>query len=244
VKSTLEKSIEWNEYNVATQDAPLKPHVALRWSNRVRGQGSMYGLTVIWADAVRPCAIASIYPWAGELAQDYDSLTREPNLVAKQNGQAVWRPEKAGLEFRAVPDAPPPAESATRRRLQLKELAGRFSLTMVGWNADDSDREELRLLPQWLYRYGEEGRDVLDGALFAYVLGTDPEAALLLEAYRANDDQAYQWQFAFVRQTSGGLEARLGDEVVWSAQKRPFEDDPSQPHFRLRRPLLEEMELD
>ena len=41
---------------------------------------------------------------------------------------------------------------------------------------------ELRLLPTPIARYGEPGTKLLDGALFAFVLGTDPEVFLFLEA--------------------------------------------------------------
>jgi hypothetical protein len=235
LRAELEDSIAWNEYYVQSQDAPLEPRIVMRWGNQVRGEGSAVGLTVLWTDQVRPQVIASIFPWQGILTQEYDALTREPHLEVRQDGQMVWQPKSAGLEFRPVPQAPPPAPTDARRRLQLKELASQFHVTLVGWLADESDREELRMLPQWLYRYGEEGQEVLDGALFAYVVGTDPEAALLLEAFRS-DDGTYEWQYAFVRQTSGILEGRWQGEVVWKAE-RPGEDDPAKTHFRLRRSL-------
>ena len=236
VRAELEKSIEWNQYLIADEETPLKSHIVMKWGNQARGEGVGVGLSVVWADETRPQVIASIYPWEGILTQEYDLLAREANVTAKANGRVVWRPTTTGLEFGPFPDTPPPAKSQARRRLQLKELADRFQVTMVGWSLDKPDPEKLRLLPQPLYRYGGEGKEVLDGALFGYVMGTDPEAALMIEAFRTAEGD-YQWQYAFVRQTSGGLEAKLGDEVVWTAVKRPGEDDPSQPHFRLLRLL-------
>ncbi|MEX2137862.1 MAG: hypothetical protein WD894_01285 [Pirellulales bacterium] len=240
VRAELEKSIEWNQYFIADQETPLKPHVVMKWGNQARGEGVDVGLSVVWADETRPQVIASIYPWEGILTQEYDLLAREANVAAKANGRVVWKPMATGLEFHPFPEAPPPAKSQARRRLQLKELADRFQVTMIGWSLDKPDPEKLRLLPQPLYRYGGEGKEVIDGALFGYVMGTDPEAALMIEAFRTGDDE-YQWQYAFVRQTSGGLEAKLRDEVVWTAVKRPGEDDRSQPHFRLRRSMPAEL---
>ena len=240
LRAELEKSIEWHDYYLADKETPLKPHIVMKWGNQARGQGVDVGLSVVWADETRPHVIASIYPWEGILTQEYDALARDANVVAKANGRVVWRPMTTGLEFREFAKAPPPAKSQARRRLQLKELADRFQVTMIGWSLEKPDPEKLRLLPQPLYRYGGEGKEVLDGALFGYVMGTDPEAALMIEAFRTPDGD-YQWQYAFVRQTSGGLEAKLGDEVVWTAVKRPGEDDPSQPHFRLLRPLPAEL---
>jgi hypothetical protein len=236
LRAELEKSIEQNQYYIADQETPLKPHVIMKWGNQARGEGVDVGLSVVWADETRPQVIASIYPWEGILTQEYDALARDVNLVAKANGRVVWKPLTTGIEFRPLTKALPPAKSQPRRRLQLKELADQFQVTMIGWSLEKPDPEKLRLLPQPLYRYGGEGKDVLDGALFGYVMGTDPEAALMIEAFRTPSGD-YEWQYAFVRQTSGGLEAKLGDEVVWTAVKRPGEDDPSQPHFRLRRSL-------
>jgi hypothetical protein len=73
-------------------------------------------------------------------------------------------------------------------------------------------------------------------------MGTDPEAVLLLEAFKSNqsnnsNEDAYQWQFAFIRQTSGALEGRFKTNVVWTAEKFPNGDDPALPHYTLREPL-------
>jgi hypothetical protein len=245
LRAELERSIDWHQYYLGDQTMPLKPHIIMKWGNQARGEGVDVGLSVVWADDSRPEVIASIYPWEGTLTQEYDLLARNANVVANANGakaneSVVWRPLTTGIEFHAFPKAPPPAKSQARRRLQLKELADRFQVTMIGWSLEKPDPEKLRLLPQPWYRYGGEGKEVLDGALFGYVMGTDPEAALMIEAFRTPGGD-YQWQYAFVRQTSGGLEARLGDEVVWTAAKRPGEDDPSKPHFRLLRPLPAEL---
>jgi hypothetical protein len=236
VRAELVKSIEWNQHFLGDSDEPLKPHVIMKWNNQVRGGGTVVGLSVVWTDETRPQVIASIYPWEGILTQEYDVLARDEKITAKTNDRVVWRPAATGIEFRAFPRAPSPAKTQAQRRLQIKELAEQFEVTMIGWSLEKADREQLRLLPQPLYRYGGEGKDVLDGALFGYVIGTDPEAALMIEAFRTKDGN-YQWQYAFVRQTSGGLEAKLQGEVVWTAEKRPGEDDRTKPHFRLLRPL-------
>jgi hypothetical protein len=76
---------------------------------------------------------------------------------------------------------------------------------------------------------------LLDGALFAYVQGTDPEAVLVLEAI--GTPEKADWQYALVRATSGGLEVKLDNEVVWTANKYPANRDPTLPHFTMRRDL-------
>jgi hypothetical protein len=144
------------------------------------------------------------------------------------------------VEFHPAPDAPKPASSPPERLRQMKAIAERFKATMTGWSADNADREELRLLPRPLYRYDLTGAKapeppVLDGGLFAYVQGTDPEVVLMLEAVGTADKA--DWQYALVRATSGGVEVKLGDRVVWSAPKGPANRDPTLPHFSMRRPL-------
>jgi hypothetical protein len=77
--------------------------------------------------------------------------------------------------------------------------------------------------------------DLIDGALFAFVQGTDPEVLLLLEAVR--HDKGPRWQFACARATAGGLEAKLDGQVVWSADKSSGNVPPSSPQITIRKPL-------
>jgi hypothetical protein len=116
----------------------------------------------------------------------------------------------------------------------MKALAEGFKATMTGWAADNSDREALRLLPRPLYRYDlanakDPDPKLLDGALFAFVLGTDSKVVLILEAIGTAEDAVKQ--YACVRATSGGLEVKWGDEIVWTAKKHPVGRDPKLPHF-------------
>ena len=75
----------------------------------------------------------------------------------------------------------------------------------------------------------------LIGALFAYVQDTDPEVVMALEAI--GDKDKAEWHYACVRATSGGLEVKLGDEVVWTAPKHPANRNPKLPHFTMQRAL-------
>jgi hypothetical protein len=123
----------------------------------------------------------------------------------------------------------------------MKAIAESVKATMTGWQADNTDQEPLRLLPRPLYCYDlanakDPDPNLLDGALFAYVLGTDPEVVLVLEA--VGTAEKAEWQYAFARATSGGLEVKQGDEVAWTAPKHPPNRNPKLPHFSMRR-LLE-----
>src|SRR5262249_51020507 len=181
---------------------------------------------------------ASIYPWNEKMNHEFDSLSRGSKLIARDKDRVIWSPEAAGVEFKEVPKAQKPAKTAAERLRQMKAIAESFKATMTGWAADNSDQEALRRLPRPLYRYDlanakEPDPKLLDGGLFAFVQGTDPEVVLVLEAVVPKDEPAPKapgaspkqeeaaWQYACVRATSGGLEVKYGDEVVWTAKKHP-----------------------
>src|SRR5207244_973071 len=131
--------------------------------------------------------MASIYPWLGMMSHEFDSLSRENKVIARDRSRVIWSPQTAGVEFKYVPGSPKPARTPAERLRQMKAIAERFKATMTGWQADNSDQEALRLLPRPLYRYdltNAKNADpkLLDGALFGYVMGTDPEVVLMLEA--------------------------------------------------------------
>ncbi len=233
LRKLMDESLTWDELFVSEKSAtPMTVRVAMRWANNTRG--SETGMTVLYVSDGRPEAACSIYPWERNLIHEFDSLSRG-KPIAKRDGVVVWTPEKPGVEFKAIPDADAPAESPVARLRQMKTLASQFSSTMLGWNADKSDREALRLLPQPLYRYESKRSDVLDGAVFAFTQGTDPESLLLLDAHK-NEDR-FEWQFAFVRNTSGELEGRHNDKIVWHADRFPESSNSRSPHLSLYRPL-------
>lgn len=195
---------------------------------------------VVWPHNGRPVAVASIYPWMKKMSHEFDSLTRDRGVIARDKDRVIWSPQTAGVEFKGMPGAPMPAKTYTERLRQMKAIAERFKATMTGWLGDDTDQEQLRLLPRPLYRYDlknakEPAPNLLDGALFAYMQGTDPEVVLVLEAIGTAKKSA--WQYAFVRATSGGLAVKLGRDVVWTAPKAPANRNPTLPHFTMQRDL-------
>lgn len=220
-----------------TKDA-AKPLVALRWANNARG--SEDGMTILYVHAGRPLAAACLYPWDKKLIHDFQSLSRD-RIVARKDAAVVWQPQKPGVTFAPIPDAPAPAATPAQRLRQMKTLSEQFQSSMLGWKADSTDSEELRLLPRPLYRYEPKEGPVLDGAVFAFVMGTDPESLLLIEAVKGEEADgapgSATWQFAFARRTSGELEGRHQDKVVWHADRFPATHDRAQPHFGIGQPI-------
>jgi hypothetical protein len=112
----------------------------------------------------------------------------------------------------------------SRRLLQAKQVAGRFTATSHG---RDNRDWELRLLPRPLYRYElskTNQSDTLDGVVFGLVQGTDLEIVLLLEAVKG---QTPSWRWAAARMSDLPLSLRLdGAEVweVWQVERAKFDD--------------------
>ena len=69
----------------------------------------------------------------------------------------------------------------------MRDLAKEFTARQT--DRKDIDRD-LRLLAQPIYRYEKTEGDLIDGGLFAFVLGTDPEAFLMIEARRIDGTPA------------------------------------------------------
>jgi hypothetical protein len=213
---------------------PLQVVPVLRWSNTTRG--TLNALTVLYVRKGRPYAVACLFPYDRGMIHDFQSLSREPEkIVARRGGETVWRPERAGVEYAPIPEAPSPAGNRTERLRQMKQLAERFDSTMLGWKIDTNDMEKLRRLPRPIYRYDPEKGPVVDGAVFAFVQGTDPESLLLIEVVQEGSRQ--QWVYAFARRTAGKLEGRLDGKVVWTAPLNPEYKDPRGPHFTVHMPL-------
>jgi hypothetical protein len=191
-----------NRQPLVMQDEP-----ALRWPNPTRETRD--GATFIWTLDGRPAAIACI--WKQRFHSfAFQSLSDGP-ITAEHSGATIWRAENSGVSFLPFAGAPEPAESPAKRLIQMKELARRFHCRVA---SAESKKEELRLLPKPLYRYAPTSEDLLDGALFAYVQGTDPEVILSLEARRTDSRAA--WNYAFTRRSMMALEADLDQESVWS----------------------------
>jgi len=221
--------------------ASLDPQVAFRWRNPTRG-GQANAILVLWIHDGRPAAATSVFA-LGQLCHEFVSLSRTAGLVAHDGDELVWSPSVAGVQFQEVADAPTPADSPVVRLRQMKGLVRRFSATLTGWKSSESQREELRLLPQQLYRYDVKAAktthpELRDGAVFAFVQGTDPEMLLLLESVAAGD-RPLGWQYAFARATSGGLEAQLDGELVWKVEQLLDDKSRTNPQVVLRKVIPE-----
>ena len=200
----------------------------LRFNDHVTGV--VDGTLFVWTLDDRPLATASVWiRKTGQEFHEFQSLAAGA-LTATSQGVAKWTPAQAGIESKPASHAPPPAATALQRLNQMRALARAYSASVTGL---DEDQQVLRLLPQPVYRYGRPGGAVVDGALFAYCKGTNPEVLLLLEAVK--NGKELQWNYAFARMSSRACEVRLEDKVVWNVPLVRGEP-PTDPYFNVVQP--------
>ena len=83
-----------------------------------------------------------------------------------------------------VPNGPPPGATPAARLLQFKRLTKRFSARIQ--NGLDN-RDQMRLMPTPICRYEGGQPGLIEGAVFGYTMGTNPDVLLVLELHRVKD---------------------------------------------------------
>lgn len=123
---------------------------------------------------------------------------------------ATYRAKQPGLELKDIPNAPRPAASANLRLIQIKRLTERVAAQIQ--NAED-DREPMRLMPTPICRYDDKDGGLIDGAIFGYTMGTNPDVLLVIELHEQDGRQ--QWRCGAAGMTSAGFAVLLdGSEFL------------------------------
>jgi hypothetical protein len=200
----------------------------LQWSNHVNG--SFHGSVFIWTAEGRPEVIASIYKKyvpPPHLGVEFHTLSAG-RVTAERDGRPEWTPGR-GVDLVRIPGGPVPGESPAQRLRQMRALARELTATKT-------DRRDLtrplRLLTQPVYRY-QSGPEVIDGALFAFVEGTDPEIILQIEARRG--DRGPAWFYRPARMQNVALRIDRRGRELWSVPTLPWQKafDPREPYTLL-----------
>lgn len=126
-----------------------------------------------------------------------------------------WNPVAARNSKIPLHDVAAPAAQEQTRRLQMREIAQQFELTMFREAGASDTQEELRMLARPLYRYPASNDGSLEGAIFAFVTakGTDPEFLLAVECDPRAADQG--WIARPLRSCTRRLELRRQGVTVW-----------------------------
>ncbi len=213
------------EYRLTLKTTPetvlsLQTESALDWTNPIRISG---GVALVWVADGQPQAFACFfrYQWDGRVqeAHEFHSLATVP-LVASLDARPLWHPVGPGIKPVPIPGAPRPAATAAERLRQMRELTREFRASVDL----EKGATALRRLSQPLYRY--ESRS--DGAIFAFVLATDPEVLLLIDERPAEGGPA--WHYAFARMSNHSLAAKHRDRVVWEVPVDANDTDPAKPY--------------
>jgi hypothetical protein len=195
----------------AVLDTPKAP--ALRWTNPSAGR--VYGHTYVWLLQGRPAAAGSMYRYF----TPYQSFNGElvalagTKLLAKRNDQLMWQPRDE-WKWRALPGSAAPAATAPQRLIQMRALTGELTVEMLDTrNVPKGEDQSPRLLPRPIYRYDAGRTKTLDGALYAFVVGTDPELLLLLECDTAAARP--EWRFGVGRMNRDAIRLLRKGKKVW-----------------------------
>jgi len=193
-------------------EARLVPEPVLRYgdSTRKNHESSLW----IWGSKGRPSAIVAIefYPnrpkgsaWLFEIA----SLSAE-RISAERGDELAWAAKEPGLKLQTIADADPPADKPVRRLAQMRDLRKRFA---AHERETSEGRIELRPLTSPLYRYEDVASAVIDGAIFSFANGTNPEVLLVLEAHKTKD--AAVWRYGLAQMTGAAVAVQLDGKQVW-----------------------------
>jgi hypothetical protein len=210
-----------SQYTVQVNDREEKAKVSdllLRWSNPVSGVKDG-AIAVYTFNGGRPVVIGQFHHgggakrWVNEFA-----VIASDDVSILRSDRPFWSPSEYICRFTDVPESPTPAATVSKRLAQMRKIAVDFSVVdHFGFETAQITKHGLRLLPQPVYRYSEKGK-ILDGALFVFALGTDPECNLLLEAYE--DENGGHYRYAFAPMSIYELEARYRDNLVWQIERR------------------------
>lgn len=219
------------------QALALHPQSLLSWSNPTVGE--VHGEIFVWTHHGRPQCLASVYRWFSPdwgTTLELAALTAAP-LRGRDREREFWRVSEANIPWQTSSKTDVPSGSPTGRLVQLRQIARLFSARLYDTRlSEQAVSRQLRLMAQPLFRYSPPTADssYADGALFAFVEGTDPELLLLVEC--SLRENAGVWKYAFLRMNSNRMEVTEGERQVWSAENLEFADilnSPTAPYTLL-----------
>jgi hypothetical protein len=218
----------------------LQPEPLLRWNNQVIREDD--GMLFLWTAGLkgRPVAAAQFFVVKSDWHHEFQSLspTRfDARCAGAGSENWSWQPSRPGCDLVRADGIDSIADSAAGRLRQMKSIADRFSAAVDPSGKFESP-EQLRLLTTPVYRYTAPGQAITDGALFAFVQGTNPEILVIVEA-GGSEAEGQFWRYGFARMSSFPLRVYRGDRIVWKADQEaiPTPDRAHTYFFRLNAQL-------
>ena len=205
---------KYNFFLESDQETPLEvdADAKLRYWNSIR-VGNNHGELFIWTHEGRCVLAGSILSYIKttterEVTHEFHSFASE-RIVGQRDGKSIEM-SAPGVVFTPVPGAKPPAKSRALRMVQLRRLAKSFEASTM---TTEGVSQPLRALSQPIFRY--ETKEVSDdGAIFAYVTGTDPEVLVAIESQQTEDGP--KWFYGAARFTDYPITLKYKDKSVWN----------------------------
>jgi hypothetical protein len=204
----------------------LRSEPLIRFDNQVGGV--VDGVVMVWTKGSRPVVAAQVFVTRdGYWIHEFQSFAEGP-LALTVNDRVIWSPQVGGGQMNPIADGPSGAKQRAARTLAFKEIANQFVVTEDFREKPQADvqKYELRLLSAPLYRY-EDKSDGVDGAVFAFVHGTDPELLLTLEGLTTATETS--WSYSLAPLTCWGVRARRNEQDVFASPEmigRSTRNDP------------------
>jgi hypothetical protein len=177
---------ETSDKQIAVRQSPL-----LKYSDPARG----YLAAGVWrlGETGRPAALVSLQyslrPQIDHPVLDYELISLSGARFNVKSRSVTLPADGTAPKFVPLEGVEKPAATEKQRLIQLRALARRFNVSeKLG-----DDVATLRFLPQPIDRYEDKKHGIIDGALFAFAYGTNPEAILALEC----DEEG--WRYALAR---------------------------------------------
>jgi hypothetical protein len=190
-----------------------RPLLLFSDDTRADDRGSLWA----WSDKGRPLALFEIFQKATSRTVWTVGIcnTSGGRLRAGRMGGPWWLENDSDIAFKDVPAAPPVAPEPALRQRQMKLLAQNFTAyTMFR----DGVCTDLRRLDRPLHSYRDEEAGILEGGLFAFANGTNPELLLFIEARQGKGKASKPaWQFGVGRASYGQLHAEYEGKEVYLA---------------------------
>ncbi len=218
-----------------------------RWNDPTRefSDGTLW----FWKSSGRPIGVVAIelYPYDKAFGivwnLEFTSLSTGPIAVEggdhfgryadlcppRPGGRLRWAPPKGGVTFREIPGAPTPASTEAERLRQMKDMVKRFSAREVF----KSREYALRLIAHPIDRYADQASGLMDGEIFLFGNGTNPEVLLMIEARRPVEGPP-AWSYAAAPLARAEVTLGLDRKDVWTHKPKDV-PSPEDIYFLARR---------
>lgn len=149
----------------------------------------------------------------GALSYEFAALTASESAIQHKGHPTLnWKASAKAFSMRPLADVEPPAKTPAARLNQMRQIIRRFEVV----EAFRDTRVNCRLLSKPIDRYESADQGIVDGAIFAFANGTNPEAGVLLECNEK------EWSHGTVRLSAAQLQVKLDGELVATYEAGDF----------------------